>query len=459
MWGNASPARARSIALAPALALALGFATAGPALPQAQPPAASASKVDPAQIAAARVFEALDSAERRAIQRDLVWAAQFTGAPTGEFGPLTFAAIKRFEAEAKFPPDGILTPEERKLLARFADAGREAFGFVLETDPVSKMRIGIPMRILPKRSTGPAGLSRWQDPGESATVDLSLGKPEDKLETLFERGTAANVAGRKITYKLLRPDFFVISGETQDGKFYRRLEKGADGTLRGFSIGYDKRLSPKFDRLVIAMASTFEAVPSAAPMAVASAPAAPAAVARSAAPEPKRVTAVEIAAGRFVTAASVAACKALTLGNVPATVEKRGDSLALIALTREGGRPLPLAAATGGEAILLQRNRAGALHTANALLAAGRAQMPLQAGGAGAALVDRSGQLAGLVIEEPRLVTQVAGVVPATRYRFVDAAGIASFAGVMPAAPSAPRAMSAVAAEATRSIVSLTCAE
>ena len=193
-----------------------------------------------------------------------------------------------------------------------------------------------------------------------------------------------------MTYKLLRPDFFVISGETQTGRFYRRLEKGSDGSLRGFSIGFDK---------------------------------------------------------------------SLTLGSAPVTIEKRGDALLLLAITREGGKPLALAADAGGEAILLQRDRNGALQTANALLGGGLAEAPLQSGGTGAALLDRAGRLVGLVVEEPRLVTQVAGVVPASRYRYADAKALADFAGLTPAPAATPRAMSAVAAEAGRSVVSLACGE
>jgi hypothetical protein len=193
-----------------------------------------------------------------------------------------------------------------------------------------------------------------------------------------------------VTYKLLRPDFFVISGETQTGRFYRRLEKGSDGSLRGFSIGFDK---------------------------------------------------------------------SLPLGSAPVTIEKRGDALLLLAITREGGKPLALAANPGSEAILLQRDRNGALQTANALLGGGLAEAPLQSGGVGAALLDRAGRLVGLVVEEPRLVTQVAGVVPASRYRYADAKALADFAGLTPAPAATPRAMSAVAAEAGRSVVSLACGE
>ncbi len=219
------------------------MALASPAYPQNAPPA-NAPRVDPAQVAAAKAFEAFDPAERRAIQRDLIWVANFTGAATGEFGPLTFAALKRFEAEAKRPQDGLLTSEERQLLRRMADAGRKAFVFVIETDPTSKMRIGVPTRILAKRSTGPAGLSRWQDSGEVATLDLSLGKPDDKLEALFERGTANNVPGRKITYKLLRPDFFVISGETETASFIVGSKKGRMASSVDFRLA-TTRSSPR----------------------------------------------------------------------------------------------------------------------------------------------------------------------------------------------------------------------
>ncbi|MCA3596717.1 MAG: hypothetical protein IOC64_01235 [Methylobacterium sp.] len=56
-------------------------------------------------------------------------------------------------------------------------------------------------------------------------------------------------------------------------------------------------------------------------------------------------------------------------------------------------------------------------------------------------------------MEGPRLVTQVAGAVPAS----ADARALADFAGLAPAAAGMPRAMSTVAAEAGRSVVSLAC--
>jgi hypothetical protein len=419
---------------------------------------------DPAFVAASGAFERFDLDERRAIQRDLIWVAGFQGAATGEFGALTFAALKRLDGEFKLPVNGILSPEKRQRLATTAESGRRAIGFRVESDPGSKMRIGVPTKLLPKRSVNPSGLSRWQDEKGQITLDLSLGKPEDDLATLFERGTSTTVAGRKITYKLLRPEFFVISGETASGKFYRRLEKGADGTLRGFSIGYDKSIASAFDWMVIAIATSFEAQPGAAPQPTGvAAVSAGAGSVRPSAPETKRVSAVEIAPGKFVTAsAGIATCKSLQAGQPaqPARVEKQANGLAVLAFSRTNTAPLVFAPA-GSEAILIQHDRTGELLAASAMLAEGRAEAPLQSGGAGATLVDRGGRLIGLVIDEPRRNFQVAGVIPVALYRFADAEAIAAVAGVGAQAttPFERRSMSAIVAEAGKAVISLACVE
>lgn len=425
---------------------------------------APARPADPTFVAASAAFERFDMAERRAIQRDLIWTAAFTGAATGEFGALTFAALKRLDATIRTPVDGILSAEKRKKLADAAEVGRKAIGFRVETDASSKMRIGVPTKLLSKRSANPAGLSRWQDDKEQITLDLSVGKPDDDLALLFERGTATNVPGRKITYKLQRPDFFVISGETATGKFYRRLEKGSDGVLRGFSIGYNKALSPAFDWMVIAIATSFEAQPGTAPQSTRIASTLPSLVpVRPTAPEPKRVSAVEIVAGKFITsAAAIASCKSLNAGQPSQNVriEKQANGLALLAFSRPNAAPLALAP-VGGEAILLQHDRGGVLLAASAVLVEGRAEVPLQTGGAGAPLVDRGGRLVGLVTDEPRTNFQVAGVVPAALYRFADAQAIAGVASIQSQAtgPFDRLSMSAIVAEAGNSVLSVACVE
>jgi peptidoglycan hydrolase-like protein with peptidoglycan-binding domain len=266
--------RARSLRLIVSAALMLPVCSALSAGALAQAPAPAANP----QLAAAQAgFESLPEPERRAIQADLIWSGHFNGAVSGSYGPLTFRAINAFKA-GKGAADGILTPAERRSLAQVAQAAREAAGFRVIADERTGLRIGIPMAVLPKRDVSPSG-SRWQSADGKITLDTSATPPGETLEAVYEKATAPtpNNPGRKITYKLLRPDFFVVTGETPTGKFYRRLAAGPTG-LRGFSIGYDKALAATVDKLVIAIASSFEPFPSG-PLpgasAVASVPAAP----------------------------------------------------------------------------------------------------------------------------------------------------------------------------------------
>lgn len=422
------------------------------------------SAPDPAFLAAKQAFEAYNLEERRAIQSDLTWLADFNGTASGEFGRLTYEALRRLDAIIGKPVRGVLTPIHREALAVGAATAKKELDFALVTDPVSRMRIGIPRAILTKRSTGPSGLPRWQDKAEQVTLDFTLGKPEDKLEQLFERGTANTVPGRKISYKLLRPDFFVISGETPTGKFYRRLEKGPDGTLRGFSIGYDK--SRKFEWVMLGMIASFEAIPGSAPVTAGAAAASSATpgprTGIAAVPPARRVTAISLGGGRYVTVlAPLMACKSLSREGGTLDISKRDEALGLALLSAgPTSESVVFSAGEAGEGLLLQRDLSGALVMAPAKLSGARVNTPLQPGGAGAALVDRRGSLLGLVAEEPRAAFQVAGVVPMLSYRLVPVREIAAFAGVALAPQSGEAlAMSAISAKLSPSLLSVTCRE
>lgn len=225
----------------------------------AQAPAAPAP--NPQLAAAQSSFEALPEAERKAIQTDLIWTGHLNSAASGGYGPLTFRAINAFKA-GQGVADGLLTPAERRVLAQQAQAARDAAGFRIVSDERTGIRLGVPQTVLPKREALPTGGSRWQSADGKVTLDVTTTPASEPLEAIFERATLAdpNNPGRKITYKLLRPDFFVITEETPTGKSYRRLTAGPQG-LRGFSISYDKALGPGLDKLVIAINSSFEPFP------------------------------------------------------------------------------------------------------------------------------------------------------------------------------------------------------
>jgi hypothetical protein len=417
---------------------------------------------DPAFATAKTSFEALDIEARRAIQRDLVWAGGFTGVASGEFGALTFASIRRFETAMKSSVNGTLDAAEREMLAKTATSARTKVGFRIETDKATGMRIGVPTALFTKHSANASGAERWQTADEKATLDLQTFKPEETLETLFEKGTDPKVTTRKITYKLLRPEFFVISGETASGKFYRRVERGGDSTLRGFSVGYDKAAAATIDPLVIAMASTFEGFPTAratAPQVAVSPLSTQAALGK-----PQRITGVVVADGKIVTSlAGILPCKTLALdgpARMMAIVDYRDAErgLVFISTATAGAKPIAPSDASVTQAVLLQRDADGKLLAAPAEISGETALAPVQEGGAGAAIFSPSGHFAGMIISEPVTKYAVLGTMPVLKHKFIAGRSIARFAGLVPvAADGAQRSSGDIAAEAGSGVVSLIC--
>ncbi|SEG32682.1 S1 family peptidase [Bosea lathyri] len=409
------------------------------------------------QIAAAQAsFESLPEAERKAIQSDLIWTGDFNGAVSGSYGPLTFRAINALKAGSRGAPDGILSPSDRRALAQAAQVARDAAGFRLVADERTGVRIGIPTKLLPRRDATPTGGSRWQSEDGKITLDTSTTPETETLVPLFERATATNVPGRKITYKLIRPDFFVVTGETATGRFYRRLAAGP-GALRGFSIGYDKAMAGTVDKLVIAIASSFEPFPTG------PAPAAATAVASTASPPvaaiPLRVTerygvALVLSDKIVVTAGSaIDGCRALRVGNRNAKLRMKDDASGLVLLDLDGSGAGSAPALRGRalserESVVLVafgddggKRAAVALPGQGARIGAGSAVFaPLQPGQSGSPVFDRQGRLTGLVTGNPSDKVLIAGVAPQRAYAVADAAtlqGVLGKAGLsLPAAQS-----------------------
>ncbi|MGL5139293.1 MAG: peptidoglycan-binding domain-containing protein [Beijerinckiaceae bacterium] len=423
---------------------------------------------DPQLVAAQAAFEALPEAERRAIQMDLTFAAKFIGAAAGNFGQLTFNGIKAFETANRLGVDGILQPPERQALALQAGQRRQALKFALVDDARSSVRIGVPQAVLPKREPAPAGGTRFQSADGRVTLETLAIAPPDTLQALYDRAVGPGPAGRKVTYKLLRPEFFVVSGETEKGKFYRRIALGADGKLRGFAIGYDKAVAVDIDQLVIAIANSFEPFPTAVAQQVRPPVAAVAAVAApTPAPAERLGTGLIVGAGRVLTAsAAVKGCKAVLAGPRRAAARivasDAGAGLSLLAVEGVQGAMPPAGTAGEGPLTILSQAWNGAVATdlfsEASAIAGGRIAAPLQPGGAGAVLFDAKGALAGIVTDDPAAARKVAGVVPLARYRLAEAGAVSAFLGVQGLSATAVAAAPGPVAAARRgSILPLFC--
>jgi peptidoglycan hydrolase-like protein with peptidoglycan-binding domain len=431
---------------------------------------------DPVFQSAQKRYEALPDPERRAIQEELMWTGDFSGAGSGTYGPLTFRAIQAFQKRAGATQDGYLQQKERLVLQAAAKKARDEVKFALVQDGKAGIRIGLPQALVPKVTPGKSG-TRYAS-ADGAVALETIAQSDVPLEQLFDR-LKADQAGRKVTYKVLRPDWFVVAAD-QDGKrSYTRFAATPAG-LKGFVFAYPVAAAATYDKIAVAIANSFD--PGAAP-AVAGGPTppqpplppppSPPPLAQPGAPF---ATGVVVAPGKVITVAAVDGCGEASIGGRPARVEKsdKASGLALLDVPGVKGVPASLragAAPADGAGLLLLAFAPASGPDPVLGVAPGEARVPsdgktlrvlaaLQKGGAGSPVFDRSGALVGLVAtvaQEPRLV---AGLVPAASYPVAGASDVLRIAAIQPAtSPAGSDALTAgaLAAKLQGSVVAIAC--
>ncbi|GJD62390.1 peptidoglycan-binding protein [Methylobacterium frigidaeris] len=457
--------------LAPAaIAQMPGPSAPGSGAPAAKGPAprpAAPATPDPAFEAARAAFEARPEAERRAVQDALVWAGSYNSVVTGAFGRRTYEAISAWQVKEGGKPGGaaatgILDDPARAALLAAGEAARRAARFTAAPDPATGLVIGVPERLLSRRSRI-AGGTRWQSTDGRVTLDTKAYAPgETDLDALFAQ-SAATTPERKVTYSLKRPDFTVVTGETPSGKFYIRHAAGPAG-VRGFTLSYDKASSREMDRLVIAVANSFVPFPGEAPMPPPPRPAATVPDPIAPAAGPATVTGL-VAGPRRIVAVLPGSCPAPRVAGEPARVLRRDESSGLALLdgaTPPGPSPvLAPAPATPGEAtIVLAAGVDGPTVTTGEVAAAGLIA-PLQPGAVGAPVLDRSGRLLGLVARLPAQPRLVAGVLPPLTHPLVGLAALKAFLGpeasTAPAGGTPPLTVGTIAGRFAGAVVGVRC--
>ncbi len=352
------------------------------------------AKKPAAPNAVAASYAAMPEADRIAIQTDLIWSGDYNGVASADFGERAVVAVKAFQKRLGHKETGVLNPPERERLADLARRKREAIAWRVVDDAATGSRLGIPSRLVPQQSQAGAG-TRWASSRGEVSVETFRAPAGTTLQASYDAQRA--LANRKVTYGVLRPDFFVVAGLQELQKFYVRAQL-KDGIVRGVTIRYDQALEGTMDPIVIAMSSAFAAYANLAPP-----------------PRPKVEYASAVVAhpsGYVVTASEVLdGCQTLTLAGVgPAEVAAVDKASGLALLHVFGARNLrgaAVAEAMPAEAKVVgiedpqAQGGAGAVSSQPVRLAAAAGKTDidaaLPAGFSGAAVTDTRGRLAGLV--------------------------------------------------------------
>jgi hypothetical protein len=275
--------------------------------------------------------------------------------------------------------------------------------------------------------------ARWTSP--TGTVQIQLMRRKEANPTtakLAER--EKKEPGRSVDYRVVKPDFFVLSGLQGLKKFYMR------GTFKGdevriLAILYDQATENTVEPVVIAMSSAFNAFPNGAQVAG----------------PPQRKT-VEYGTGIVVSEDGAVItdrlvtddCIAIMIGgygNAERVAVDKEDDLALLRIYGARGlKPLNVASTAAKTALDLtgisdpqNQGGGGVVSSVRASVsevgsASGVALTPAPAlGFSGAAALDGDGEFAGIALLKPVLVAGPANAAPAAQATLVSAGTVRDF--------------------------------
>ena len=293
-------------------------------------------------------YMALPHAERLALQFNLTWAGDYRGAADGEFSDKLAEAMKDYQKRNKFKVTGLLSPEERTVLAAAVAPRQREAGWQIIEDPATGARVGIPAKYATRLATGPAG-SRWSSEQSQLQIETFRVDTGATLEAVFEQ--QKSLPRRRITGSNLGSEAFTLAG-MQGLKRMRVYGYARDGEVRGLTILYDQAMDGTMDPLVAPIAWAYLPFPQGLSLAAA-----------TGAPRRK----VEYGTGVFVSAAGhvltdrrlVDGCQVITLpllGHAERVAEDRVAGLALLRINGVSGiKPAALAAdgAAAGDGTLI----------------------------------------------------------------------------------------------------------
>ena len=218
--------------------------------------AALSTELAKAEPADSEVSE-MPAGERLRIQSALLWSGDYTGSIGGE-DPFR-SAVKNFQKRAKSKITGILSPVERANLLAAAKTHEDEFGWTIVTDPSTGVRLGLPLKFVPKVREAARG-TRWSAThGEVQVETFRIKTSELRLAALFEQ-EKKQPANRKIESSVLRDDSFYISGMQGLKKFSVRAYS-RDGEIRGFTLLFDQMMETIVAPVTAAMVSAFSPFP------------------------------------------------------------------------------------------------------------------------------------------------------------------------------------------------------
>ena len=179
--------------------------------------------------------------------------------------PTPLPAAKPLEAikQATVPPEAKSeTKSEAKtpvsVLAGVSANERDAIGWSVVQDPATGVRLGLPVKWVPRSSAAENG-THWSSRHGDIQIHTFRIKTADSLNALFEK-EKREPSNRKIESSGVKGDGFTVTGLQGLKKFGVRAQL-KNGELRGYTVMFDQAMEGIVAPVTAAMANSFAPFP------------------------------------------------------------------------------------------------------------------------------------------------------------------------------------------------------
>jgi ATP-dependent protease ClpP protease subunit len=200
-------------------------------------------------------FSDLGHGSRAQIQMDLIVTGFYGDSVDAEFGPATYAALTKYQASIGQRDDGVLTYSQRKQLRTQASGTLQEWGMQKVSDDALGAEFVVPEKLLPFETKDDVG-RRYASSDGSISLLVQRVPASRPYEVLYME-QIAQVNSKLPNYLRFRPDFWVVSGQSNGTLFYSMMRRAADGSSVGFTINAGLGHTDEGGRLAVYEAARF----------------------------------------------------------------------------------------------------------------------------------------------------------------------------------------------------------
>jgi peptidoglycan hydrolase-like protein with peptidoglycan-binding domain len=176
--------------------------------------------------------------ERRLTQQGLILLGYYNGFADGSFGPSGRNAISSYQRDHNRPATGELSAQDALELGGAALDLHKQLQWRSLDNSLAGVTISYPATLLTQRKENTLGGENLQT--EDGAISLKTARFANsgsrQLDTLYQNLLAEQ--GSTITYKLKRSNWFIVSGNAGDRKFYSRFEQRGND-IRGYDLSWN----------------------------------------------------------------------------------------------------------------------------------------------------------------------------------------------------------------------------